>query len=69
VRLGEHNITLDRDCGRNKQGQNVCAPPVQDLEFERVFLHEQYSQSSKHNDIALVKLKYDVENTSKINVD
>ncbi|XP_034476256.1 serine protease grass-like [Drosophila innubila] len=66
VRLGEHNITSDTDCRLNSQKLHVCAPPVQNLAIERVFLHEQYSQQTGHNDIALVKLKYDVENTVSI---
>ncbi|XP_034484349.1 serine protease grass-like [Drosophila innubila] len=60
VRLGEHNILLPMYCQFTK-GQVVCAPQAQDFEVDRVYVHEQYSQESRHNDIALVKLKSDAE--------
>ncbi|XP_034104283.1 serine protease grass-like isoform X8 [Drosophila albomicans] len=56
VRLGEHNISQQIDCKGN-----FCAPPVEDIGIERIFVHEKYSHETHHNDIALVKLSKDVE--------
>ncbi|EDW59937.2 serine protease grass [Drosophila virilis] len=60
VRLGEHAISTTRDCAWEKS-RNICALPVEDFLFEGIIVHEDYSQQSKHNDIALVKLSKDVE--------
>ncbi|XP_062127661.1 serine protease grass-like [Drosophila sulfurigaster albostrigata] len=56
VRLGEHYISQERDCRGH-----FCAPPVEDIDIERIFVHEKYSRVTRHNDIALVKLSRDVE--------
>ncbi|XP_034104281.1 serine protease grass-like isoform X2 [Drosophila albomicans] len=56
VRLGEHNISQQIDCKGNR-----CAPSVEDMGIERIFVHEKYSHETGHNDIALVKLSKDVE--------
>ncbi|XP_034107560.2 serine protease grass-like [Drosophila albomicans] len=56
VRLGEHYISQERDCRGD-----FCAPPVEDIDIERIFVHEKYSRVTRHNDIALVKLSRDVE--------
>ncbi|XP_062129338.1 serine protease grass-like [Drosophila sulfurigaster albostrigata] len=56
VRLGEHTISQERDCKGN-----ICAPPVEDIGIERIFVHEKYSRQTGPNDIALVKLSKDVE--------
>ncbi|XP_060657642.1 serine protease grass-like [Drosophila nasuta] len=60
VRLGEHKISQGRDCTR-KRGLETCAPPVEDVEADRVYIHENYSSITGHNDIALIKLSRDVE--------
>ncbi|XP_034111215.2 serine protease grass-like [Drosophila albomicans] len=60
VRLGEHKISQGRDCTR-KRGVETCAPPVEDVEADRVYIHENYSSITGHNDIALIKLSRDVE--------
>ncbi|KAL7736890.1 hypothetical protein ACLKA6_008770 [Drosophila palustris] len=65
VRLGEHNTTSETDCVR-RRGRDICAPPVENFEIDRVFLHEQYSTGSAHNDIALVKLKSEAKITESI---
>ncbi|KAM8712357.1 hypothetical protein ACLKA7_012814 [Drosophila subpalustris] len=65
VRLGEHNTTSETDCER-RRGQDIRAPPVENFEIDRVFLHEQYSTGSAHNDIALVKLKSEAKITESI---
>lgn len=62
VRLGEHQITTNPDC-RTKDGKYTCAPPVEDIGVEQVFIYERFSNI--YNDIALVKLARDVEFKSK----
>ncbi|KAH8300071.1 hypothetical protein KR044_009497 [Drosophila immigrans] len=59
VRLGEHNVSKEMDC-TERRGVTICAPPVEDIEVDRVYVHEKYSLRSGHNDIALVKLARDV---------
>ncbi|XP_033148936.1 serine protease grass, partial [Drosophila busckii] len=65
VRLGEHTISTDRDCGFSK-GRVTCALPVENFEIERVFKHENFSASHGLNDIALIKLKGHAETKSHI---
>jgi len=58
VRLGEHQLSTDRDC--DKDDQTVCAPPVQDFEPEEVFFHQDYNKPNVfQNDIALIRLPRD----------
>ncbi|XP_034477561.1 serine protease grass-like [Drosophila innubila] len=60
VRLGEHKISTDSDC--KSTGSIIkCSPPVEDINVERIFLHEDYSRFTGHNDIALIKLARAVE--------
>lgn len=61
VRLGEHDTSVERDC-RFKKGAHVCAPPIQDITPDQVFLHEEFSNKNNFpNDIALIKLSRDAE--------
>ncbi|KAL0270397.1 UNVERIFIED_CONTAM: hypothetical protein PYX00_007822 [Menopon gallinae] len=53
VRLGEHDLRTERDC------QEVCAPPVQDIIAEEVIPHPQYRRPDK-NDIGLIRLQRDI---------
>lgn len=36
----------------------LCAPPVEDIDVEKFYIHEEFNL---YNDIALVKLKTDVD--------
>jgi secreted trypsin-like serine protease len=56
VRLGEHNLASTDD----------DASPV-DYEIEEIIKHPDYRQSSKENDIALIKLKKNVTFNANIN--
>ncbi|XP_060654202.1 serine protease grass-like [Drosophila nasuta] len=55
VRLGEHQLSTEPDC-RNIGRKEKCAPPVEDIEVEKIFKHENYVRLNGHNDIALIKL-------------
>ncbi|KAL7735635.1 hypothetical protein ACLKA6_002523 [Drosophila palustris] len=60
IRLGEHKISTESDCRRT--GRKIhCSPPVEDINVEKIFLHEDYSRFTGHNDIALIKLARSVE--------
>ncbi|XP_033149038.1 serine protease grass-like [Drosophila busckii] len=60
VRFGEHTLSTYRDCIKSR-GRVICAPPVEDFEIERVFVHENFSSILGLNDIALIKLKRNAE--------
>ncbi|XP_030370459.1 serine protease grass [Scaptodrosophila lebanonensis] len=60
VRLGEHQISTEKDCrlyGRKEK----CAPPVQDVGIEKQILHEHYDPKRVANDIALLRLSRSVQ--------
>ncbi|XP_043193012.1 phenoloxidase-activating factor 3-like [Amphibalanus amphitrite] len=61
VRLGEHNITTERDCLETPSGE-VCSDEVQDFGVEEVIPHPEHHRPRQyHNDIALVRLDRPVE--------
>ncbi|XP_037805294.1 serine protease grass-like [Lucilia sericata] len=59
VRLGEYQISTERDC-TNSTRKNICADPVEDVGIEEIFIHENY-QRNLHHDIALLRLNRTVE--------
>ncbi|XP_043070266.1 serine protease grass-like [Drosophila grimshawi] len=65
VRLGEHRISTEQDCD-DIGNTRICAPPVRDISFDKIFVHENYSRDSAENDIALIKLSTDVESSFSI---
>ena len=64
VRLGEHDQTTERDCEVIDVGEEVCAPPTQNFNIERVITHPDYSSTTKHNDIALLRLSRPANTTT-----
>lgn len=58
VRLGEYDLSHDKDCSRNDDSD--CAPPVQDVDIETIIPHQKYNNDNKQNDIALLRLARDV---------
>lgn len=56
VRLGENDIKTAVDCNI-LDGEKDCAPPPQDIKVEKNIVHPQYSDRSKTNDIALLRLE------------
>ena len=60
VRLGEYDIDTDPDCVDYGFGEE-CADKSIDREVEKVVVHENYKLPGHHDDIALVRLKKEVE--------
>lgn len=53
VRLGEHDITSERDCDLD----GFCLDPVQDIPVVKRIRHENYERGIRQHDIALLKLE------------
>lgn len=70
VRVGEHTISTYIDC--DQPGKNsTCTtdkPPYQDIEIDKAIPHENYDNTLKVNDIALIKLKNNVRFAGLMNV-
>lgn len=58
VKLGDYDILRDRDC--NVNDPTDCAPSTRLYDIEFIVLHQSYSRETRHNDIALVRLKTEV---------
>ena len=59
VRLGEHSLSKDPDCDRDR---GVCAPVPQDFGVEEIIPHPNYSSPNPfQNDVALVRLDREAE--------
>ncbi|CAK9822834.1 Serine protease easter [Anthophora retusa] len=57
VRLGEHDLSTERDCDKDADGlEVVCAERYQDFGIERVHYHPEFSRARLINDIALIRL-------------
>lgn len=54
MRLGEWNTSSNIDCDAN----GFCADEHIDITIQHVILHPEYSQQSKENDIAIVRLAH-----------
>ncbi|CAL8071617.1 unnamed protein product [Orchesella dallaii] len=58
VRLEEYDQRTTQDCEKVESGSKVCAPPVQDMEIDKIIPHEDYDKrKSRENDIVLIRLK------------
>ena len=58
VRLGEYDLSKEKDCGINSKGNEVCFTTV-DAKVIKTIVHHDYSQHHYINDIALLKLDQD----------
>ncbi|XP_034938442.1 phenoloxidase-activating factor 1-like [Chelonus insularis] len=57
VRVGEHNLSTERDCDRDKNGlEIVCADGYQDFGVESFLYHSEYSSKTLKNDIGLIRV-------------
>ncbi|XP_076289829.1 melanization protease 1-like [Lasioglossum baleicum] len=62
VRIGEHDLSTERDCDKNDWGLQVaCAERYQDFGLESVHFHPDYTPKSAQNDIALLRLNADAD--------
>ena len=62
VRLGEWDLSQQKDCDDSLINEVVCAPPPIDIGIEETIMHEKYrpSSSNQHNDIALLRMRQKV---------
>ncbi|XP_031329752.1 serine protease easter-like isoform X2 [Photinus pyralis] len=58
VRCGEYNISSSLDCEiqNEPQAETLCAPPVQDMDFEETIPHPDYNPATYTDDIGLIRL-------------
>lgn len=58
IRLGEYDITTDKDCVKD-----FCLDPVVDIRVDKVIPHERYLPESlnQYHDIALIRLSQSVK--------
>lgn len=63
MRLGEWNVSSERDCYLDE-----CSPPVLDIPVEEAIAHEGYNPVDGHqqNDIALLRLEKEVRISGKL---
>ncbi|XP_011873132.1 PREDICTED: venom protease-like [Vollenhovia emeryi] len=60
VRVGEHDLTTERDCERDKNGREVFCSNYQDFGIDSIQSHPDYTTSRMQNDIALIRLNVSV---------
>ena len=65
VRLGEHEISNSGPDCPSRNSNHGCNVGVQDMEIERVIFHPSYDARTYQNDIAILKLKGNVEENGK----
>ncbi|KAK2583732.1 hypothetical protein KPH14_009650 [Odynerus spinipes] len=66
VRVGDHDISTERDCDKDEYGLEVsCAEKYQDFGIDSVHFHPEYSKTKLQNDIALIRLNGDVDLTPR----
>ncbi|XP_071545890.1 phenoloxidase-activating factor 1-like isoform X2 [Panulirus ornatus] len=57
IRLGEWDVTTERDCEVKITGSEDCAPPAQDFTYEEIIIHPDYNTRARSSDdIALIRL-------------
>ncbi|XP_014477561.1 PREDICTED: uncharacterized protein LOC106745987 [Dinoponera quadriceps] len=62
VRVGDHDISKERDCDRDINGlEIVCSEKYQDFGIESVHSHSEYNRTKLQNDIALIRLNRTVD--------
>ncbi|RLU16063.1 hypothetical protein DMN91_011821 [Ooceraea biroi] len=62
VRVGDHDISKERDCDVDQHGVEVlCAERYQDFGVESVHFHPQYTRRKLQNDIALIRVNSSID--------
>ncbi|XP_012535071.2 serine protease easter [Monomorium pharaonis] len=58
VRVGDYNLSKERECELDENGHEVCAERYQDIAMEKngFYRHPDYSPFEDKNDIALIRL-------------
>lgn len=66
MRIGEHDISTERDCDKDENGIEVaCAERYQDFGIENTYVHPGYTKTKLQNDIALIRLNGDADFRSR----
>ncbi|XP_044746619.1 phenoloxidase-activating factor 3-like [Coccinella septempunctata] len=66
VRLGEYNLSTGRDCVSFGDDRIICADQHVDVPVEQVTVHPEYNRRTLKNDIALIRLRYEVRETDYV---
>ncbi|XP_076666294.1 CLIP domain-containing serine protease HP8 [Andrena cerasifolii] len=62
VRIGDHDLSKERDCNIDKDGVEIaCAERYQDIGIESIHFHPGFSDSEMQGDIALIRLNADAD--------
>ncbi|XP_076762225.1 serine protease ea-like isoform X1 [Xylocopa sonorina] len=62
IRLGEHDLSTERDCDKDEEGiEIICAERYQDIGIESTHVHPEFSNKKLQNDIALIRLDGDAD--------
>jgi Trypsin len=63
IRVGEWDLTTERDCDSKYEGENICNNGAQDIPIEERIPHPQYdpNANNQHHDIALIRLAQPIE--------
>jgi hypothetical protein len=67
VRLGEYDLRTDVDCGSEKGPLKGACTTHLDVDVDKIIVHPEYTQhrfKGAKNDIALIRLKQDVNDTN-----
>ncbi|XP_011190976.1 serine protease easter [Zeugodacus cucurbitae] len=56
VRLGEWNTATAKDCEKDSNGVEYCAPPPQDIKIDEVIINADFNRKQMLHDIALLRL-------------
>ncbi|XP_012274026.1 melanization protease 1-like [Orussus abietinus] len=66
ARIGDLDLSTDRDCDLAESSHKInCADKHEDVGIERVHVHPEFSREKLHNDIALIRMRRDVEFRSR----
>lgn len=57
VRIGEYDLSKTNDCVEVDENDEVCNPPVQNINVESIISHPNYNVPKYANDIAIIRLK------------
>ncbi|KAG7204079.1 hypothetical protein KM043_001930 [Ampulex compressa] len=62
VRVGDHDISTERDCDKNEEGlEERCAERYQDFGIASIHSHPLYRRATLRNDIALIRVDADID--------
>ena len=62
VRLGDHDLSKERDCDIDNDGVEIgCAEKYQDFGVESIHFHPDFSNTKMQGDIALIRLNSDAD--------